>query len=285
MRRAGSAETSQGNQRSSTHGIGGLTFDASRRHRPPELNVFVGAHPDRRRLRGARLAADGQLLPVQHPAERHLDLQHRAAVDHHPAGLDRRHHRHRRHPGDHLGRHRPELGLGRRRHRDDRHELRPGFGRQRPAQPEDDAARGLAGPAGDRAGDRRPRLRPGRGPDQRLADRLHQDPAVHRHPRHDGDRPRLRQLVVEGRADQLPDRELCRDRQGDDAGLHLPRAGDPLPPDPALHRLRQAHLRHRLERGGGADVRDQGRPPQGDGLRHRRHCSPRSPRSCSRRRT
>ena len=124
-----------------------------------------------------------------------------------------------------------------------------------------------------------------RGPDQRRADRLHQDPAVHRHARHDGDRPRLRPLVVEGRADQLPDRGLRRDRQGHDAGLHLHRAGDPLPPDPEVHRLRQAHLRHRLERGGGADVGDQGRPPQGDDLRHRRRCSPRSPPSCSRRRT
>ena len=26
-----------------THGVGGLTFDASKRHRPPELNVFFGA--------------------------------------------------------------------------------------------------------------------------------------------------------------------------------------------------------------------------------------------------
>ena len=52
-----------------------------------------------------------------------------------------------------------------------------------------------------------------------------------------------------------------------------------------LHGLRQAHLRHRLERGGGADVGDQGRAAQGHGLHHRRRRSPRSPRSCSRRRT
>ena len=97
-----------------------------------------------------------------------------------------------------------------------------------------------------------------------------QDPAVHRHARHDGDRPRPRPLVVEGRADQLPDRGLRRHRQGHDAGLHLHRAGDPVPPDPEVHGLRQAHLRHRLERGGGADVGHQGRPAQGDDLRHRR---------------
>ena len=54
-----------------------------------------------------------------------------AAADHHPAGLDHRHHRPRRDPGDHHRRHRPVLRLDRRRHRDDRHELRPGQRDQR----------------------------------------------------------------------------------------------------------------------------------------------------------
>ena len=102
-----------------------------------------------------------------------------------------------------------------------------------------------------------------------LAYRLYRDSALHRHPRHDGDGPRPRQ-VVDGRpAGVVPDRELCHDRRGHDAGLHLRLPRDPLPLRPALHRLRQAHLRHRLERGGGADVRHQGRTAQGAGLHDR----------------
>ena len=39
-----------------------------------------------------------------------VDLQHRAAQYHHPAGVDRRHHRHRRDAGHHPRRHRPVVG-------------------------------------------------------------------------------------------------------------------------------------------------------------------------------
>ena len=45
------------------------------------------------------------------------------------------------------------------------------------------------------------RLRPVRRPGQRRADRLHANPAVHRHARHDGDGARHRQMVVQGQAD------------------------------------------------------------------------------------
>ena len=44
-------------------------------------------------------------------------------------------------------------------------------------------------------------VRLARRADQRRADRLHEDSALHRHPRHDGDGARHRQMVVEGPAD------------------------------------------------------------------------------------
>ena len=43
-------------------------------------------------------------------------------------------------------------------------------------------------------------VRPRRRPDQRLPDRLHEDPAVHRHARHDGVGARRRRLVYERRS-------------------------------------------------------------------------------------
>ena len=105
------------------------------------------------------------------------------------------------------------------------------------------------------------------------ADRLHQDPAVHRHARHDGVGPRRGALVVERQPDLLPDRGAIA--RASARGMmpvdRLHRARDPLPPDHALHALRQALLRDRLERGRGADVGDQRRAPQGAGLHHRRH--------------
>ena len=76
-----------------SHGIGGLTFDASRRHYPPEINVLMALV-----LIVAVFEVLGRLLmgdcvPVQHPRERRDAVQRGAAPDHHPAGLDRRHHR------------------------------------------------------------------------------------------------------------------------------------------------------------------------------------------------
>ena len=50
--------------------------------------------------------------------------------------------------------------------------------------------------------------------------------------------------------------------------------------DPALHALWQAHLRDRLERGGGADVRHQCRAASDAGLRHCRRCWLASPAWC-----
>ena len=69
----------------------------------------------------------------------------------------------------------------------------------------------------------RPCLRVARRPRQRLADRLHEDPAIHRNPRHDGLRARCRGLVHERRADRQSRGFLCRDRLRLVAGHHLPR--------------------------------------------------------------
>ena len=54
------------------------------------------------------------------------------------------------------------------------------------------------------------------------------------------------------------------------AGGHLPRRGADLPHRPALHALRQVHLRHRRQRAGGARLRHRCRRPPDQGLRHRR---------------
>ena len=127
-------------------------------------------------------------------------------------------------------------------------------------------------PAGHRADRRRTRLRPGCRAHQRRSHRLHQDPAVHRHARHDGD---ARAASPTGRP--RASRSRFRPRATPQIGSGIRPviifivAGDPLPAHPALHALRQAHLRHRLQRERGADVRHQGRAPQDPGLHDRRH--------------
>ena len=61
--------------------------------------------------------------------------------------------------------------------------------------------------------------------------------------------------VVDGRpAGVFPDAQLCRDWRGHDAGHDLRLSGDPVRADHEIHRLWQAHLCHRLERGRRADV-------------------------------
>ena len=122
-------------------GVGGLTFDAAKRHWPPELNVFLALVAHRRRLRGAGPAADRRQLPVQHPRQRRRDLQ-RARLSIIilqvsivgiiaigvtqviiTGGIDL------------------SLGLGRRRHGDDRDELRPDRDGQRQPEPQGDLRR------------------------------------------------------------------------------------------------------------------------------------------------
>ena len=146
-----------------------------------------------------------------------LHRQSAAAQDHDPAGVGDRHHRRRRHAGHHHGRHRPVVGLARRHDRDVRREPRPDRG----LHPRD-----LSEP--DRAQSRSSRWSPAwsaawRPASSTAPDRLHQDPAVHRHARHDGVRARRRRLVHERPADRQSRGFLCRDRLGLVAGHHLPR--------------------------------------------------------------
>ena len=235
-----------------------------------------GEHPrradsDRADLRGARRAAHGPELPVRQQGPVRLHLQRAASEDHHPAGGDHRDHRARGDPGDHLRRNRSLLRLDRGGDRDDRHELR----RRVELVNGNPNPKAIFGPrpdgsAGDRPAGRGPRLRGRGGPGQRRSDRVHADPAVHRDARHDGHRARRRKVVVEREPGLVPDRGLCLDWLRDDAGGVVRAARDPVPPRPEVHRLRQAHLCDRLERGRGADERHQGRPPQGARLHDRR---------------
>ena len=63
------------------------------------------------------------------------------------------------------------------------------------------------------------------GLDQRRADRLHQDPALHRHARHDGVSARRRRLVHRRPTGQQPRGLVRRDRRRLVAGRHLPGGG------------------------------------------------------------
>ena len=268
-----------------SHGVGGLTFDSKKRALPPEAGVFLALILITVGLRGAE-PPERRQLPFQHERQGRRAVQQAAARHHSPAGRDHRDHRDRRHPGHHHRRHRPLLRLGRRRDGHDRDEFRPDRDRERQPEPEGDLRRLGDGPAGDRTDRGRARLRPLRGPGERAPDRLHEDPAVHRHARHDGVGARRGALVVERQPGLVPDRRLRpprerrRGRHADlraralarpEPGDRLLRARDPVPPDHALHALRQALLRDRLERGRGADVGDQRRPPQGAGLHDRQH--------------
>ena len=126
-------------------------------------------------------------------------------------------------------------------------------------------------PAGHRAGPGRAWGRAARRADQRRADRLYEDSALHRDARHDGVGARARQMVDQGPARVIPHRRVRGDRQGHDAGLHLARRRRHLPHRAAIHQIRQAHLCDRLQRGGRARRRHQGRASPGAGLRDRRH--------------
>jgi Branched-chain amino acid transport system / permease component len=83
-------------------------------------------------------------------------------------------------------------------------------------------------------------------------------------------------MMVEGKPDFISDRELCRHRQGHDAGFHFHSSRHPVPAHSELHQIRQALLRHRLKRRGLAHRRHQGRASQDARLHHRRrarvHC-------------
>ena len=92
---------------------------------------------------------------------------------------------------------------------------------------------------------------------QRLADSLHQNPAVHRDARHDGVGARRRRLVHERPADRQSRGFLRRHRLRLVAGDHLPRRRLHLPHRAALHPLRQVHLRDRREPAGRARLRHQ----------------------------
>ena len=120
--------------------------------------------------------------------------------------------------------------------------------------------------------------------DQRRADRLRRHPAVHRHARHDGDRPRPRALVHRGPADQHADRpQYTFIGPGTMPVLIFVVTAIDLPHRAALHALRQVHLRHRRQHAGGAGLGDQRRAAPGHRLHDRRACWPGSPASSPRR--
>jgi hypothetical protein len=125
-----------------------------------------------------------------------LHRQPAAPENHDPAGGRDRHHRRRRHPDHHNGRHRPIVRLGR------RHD---GNGRGEPRASRRLHARNLSQPHRPQpchSGCGGPHLRPPCWPHQRLADRLHENSPVHRNARHDGVGARRRRLVHERPADR-----------------------------------------------------------------------------------
>ena len=181
----------------STHGTGGLAFDASKRARPQELNVLIAlvAIVAAFELLGRVFIGDSFLFNTRDNVDGHL--QPATAGDHHPAGVDRRHHRRRRHAGDHNRRDRFVVGFRRRRDRHDCNELRAGKHLSACRLPGPD---GYAGHCSNRG---RPRVRLPGGADQRPAGRIHKDSVLHCHPRHDGDGARRSQVVVEGSANLI----------------------------------------------------------------------------------
>ena len=151
-----------------THGVGGLTFDASKRHRPPELNILFGLI-----LIVAVFEALGWLLiGDSFLFNTRANVAHRSSTQPRlsiiilqvsivgiiaigvtqviiSGGIDLS-------SGSVVG----ATAM-----------IAMSFAQvaivNGQPEPEDDAARGLAGPAGDRADRRRPRLRPDRRADQR----------------------------------------------------------------------------------------------------------------------
>ena len=95
-----------------------------------------------------------------------------------------------------------------------------------------------------------------------VADRSDQNPALHRHARHDGVGARRRRLVHERPADRQSFGRVRRHRRGLVAGDHLPRRRVHLSHRAALHPLRQVHLRHRRQSARGARLRHQCRTPR-----------------------
>ena len=193
-------------------------------------------HPRRHDWHDAAVRSSG--LDVRR-AELHR--QSAQAQDHDPAGSGDRHHRCRRHAGHHYGRHRSVVGVGRRHDRDDRSQPRTGRWLHprdlpQPHWPQPD----LSGGCGSGLwADRRPH--------QWVVDRLHENPGVHRHARHDGVGPRRRRLVHERPADRQSFRELRGYWSRLVAGDYLSRSRLHLSHCAALYALRQVHLRHRRQ--------------------------------------
>ncbi len=204
---------------------------AGRRRLPPELSIL--ARHDRNDA-----AVRGFGLDVRRAK---LHSQSAEAQDHDPAGSGDRHHCRRRHAGHHYGRHRSVIGICGRHDGDDRSKSCAGRwlharNLPKPYRPQPDLSSG-----------RGPGLWADRRSHQRLVDRLHENPGIHRHARHDGVGARRRRLVHERPADRQSLRELRRHRRWLVAGDHLPRRRLHLSHCAALHAIRQVHLRDRRQ--------------------------------------
>ncbi len=182
---------------------------AKRRSAPPELNVLIGLDHHRGiDLRAARLASSrGRQLPLQSRSGISIIIL-QVSID--------RHHRGRVTQVIITGGIDLSSGSVAGHDRVHRHELRAGEhqcrARSIPASPTCRSSFQSRSAS---------RWRPIAGLINGAADRLHEDSALHRHPRHDGDGARRRQLVHEGPASLVPDRRLRGDRPGPDAGHHL----------------------------------------------------------------